>query len=118
MATLLSVLVFIVCILLILIVLVQNSKGGGLSSSFSSSNQIMGVKKTADFLEKSTWFLAIGLLALCLVSAMFIGESTSVAAEETTTESVTKKKIEEQSLGAPVAPTTPVQTAPETTGNQ
>ena len=57
-----SVLIFIVCILLILVVLVQNSKGGGLASSFSSSNQLMGVRKTADFLEKSTWSLAIALL--------------------------------------------------------
>ena len=50
-----SILIFIVCALLILIVLVQNSKGGGLSSSFASSNQIMGVRKTTDFLEKATY---------------------------------------------------------------
>jgi len=49
-----SVLIFIVCILLILVVLVQNSKGGGLASSFSGSNQFMGVRKTADFLEIDT----------------------------------------------------------------
>ena len=55
-----SILIFIVCALLILIVLVQNSKGGGLSSSFASSNQIMGVRKTTDFLEKATWTLEIG----------------------------------------------------------
>ena len=53
MGTLISILIIIVAILLILIVLVQNPKGGGLSSSFSSSNQVMGVRKTADFLEKS-----------------------------------------------------------------
>ena len=45
-----SILIFIVCALLILIVLVQNSKGGGLSSSFASSNQIMGVRKATDLL--------------------------------------------------------------------
>ena len=67
-----TVLIFIVCILLILIVLVQNSKGGGLASNFSSSNQIMGVRKTADFLEKGTWVLAIALLALSLMTVFVI----------------------------------------------
>ena len=51
-----SILILIASILLILIVLIQNSKGGGLASGFSSSNQIMGVRKTTDFLEKATWF--------------------------------------------------------------
>ena len=47
-----SILVMLVSILLVLIVLVQNSKGGGLASNFSASNQIMGVRKTTDFLKK------------------------------------------------------------------
>jgi preprotein translocase subunit SecG len=50
-----SVLVIIACILQIMIVLVQNSKGGGLAANFTSAGQTMGVRKTADFLEKSTW---------------------------------------------------------------
>jgi preprotein translocase subunit SecG len=67
-----SVLILITCILLGLIVLVQNSKGGGLASNFQSSNQVMGVRKTADFLEKSTWTLAIVLLAFSLLSVFII----------------------------------------------
>ena len=59
--------ILFVCILLILIVLVQNPKGGGLASSFSSSNQYMGVKRTADFIEKATWGLAGGLFVLCVL---------------------------------------------------
>lgn len=62
-------LIFIVCILLILVVLVQNSKGGGLSSTFGQGNQILGVKQTTDWLEKATWSLAIVLVALCIFSA-------------------------------------------------
>ncbi len=63
----------IVCaILLILIVLVQNSKGGGLASGFGQGNQVMGVKKTADFLEKATWTLAGGLLVFCLLASFSI----------------------------------------------
>lgn len=69
---LISVLILITCILLALIVLVQNSKGGGLASNFASSNQFMGVRKTADFLEKSTWTLAIVLLVLSLFSVFVI----------------------------------------------
>ncbi len=69
---LVSVLILIVAVLLGLIVLVQNSKGGGLSSNFSGQNQYMGVRKTTDFLEKSTWTLAIVLLVLSLASIFVI----------------------------------------------
>jgi len=63
------VLIILVCVFLALIVLIQNPKGGGLDSSFSSANQIGGVQRTADFLEKGTWSLAIVLFVLCLASA-------------------------------------------------
>ncbi|MFO7828156.1 MAG: preprotein translocase subunit SecG [Bacteroidales bacterium] len=72
MYTLISVLILIASILLVLIVLVQNSKGGGLASNFSSSNQVMGVKKTADFLEKATWTLAVSVIALSVLASMTI----------------------------------------------
>jgi preprotein translocase subunit SecG len=72
MYTLITVLIFIVCILLVLIVLVQNSKGGGLASNFQSTGQIMGVRKTADFLEKATWGLAGALLFLSVIGSAFI----------------------------------------------
>ncbi len=78
-----SILIFIACVLLILIVLVQNSKGGGLASNFSSSNQFMGVRKTTDFLEKSTWTLAISLLVLSLLSIIVIPRSDKATAIET-----------------------------------
>lgn len=67
-----SVLIFIVAILLVLIVLVQNSKGGGLAANFSASNQVMGVRKTADFLEKTTWTLAASLMVLSLLASAAI----------------------------------------------
>ncbi len=72
-----SVLVIIVSVLLILIVLVQDSKGGGLASNFSSQNQIMGVRKTTDFLGKATWYLAGGLLVLSLVAVMVVKSPTA-----------------------------------------
>ena len=68
----LSILILISAILLVLIVLVQNSKGGGLAAGFSSSNQVLGVRKTTDFLEKTTWTLAGILVFLCVVITAFI----------------------------------------------
>ncbi len=83
---LITILIFIVCILLILVVLVQNSKGGGLSSTFASSNQVLGVKKTADFLEKSTWTLAITLLVLTLSTIFVIPRNNQTGAKMSTQE--------------------------------
>jgi len=70
-----SILILITCALLLLVILVQNPKGGGLSSTFGEGNQFMGVKKTSDFLEKSTWTLALALVALTLVSNFAIDRS-------------------------------------------
>ena len=71
MYTLIIVLLIIVAILTCGIVLIQESKGGGLASGFSSSNQVMGVRKTTDFLEKTTWTLAAIMVVLCVASAAF-----------------------------------------------
>jgi preprotein translocase subunit SecG len=66
-----------VSFLLILVIMVQNPKGGGLSSSFGGdSQQIGGVKKTTDFLDKSTWVLASLLLILILLSNLTIDKGT------------------------------------------
>ena len=62
-------LIVFVSVLMCGIVLIQNSKGGGLASSFASSNQIMGVRKTTDFLEKATWTLAIVIALLSVAAA-------------------------------------------------
>ena len=67
-----TVLILIVCILTILIVLVQNSKGGGLAANFSASNQIMGVRRTTDFLEKATWTLGAALIVISLLAGLTI----------------------------------------------
>ena len=67
------VLILSVSFLLILVIMVQNPKGGGLSSSFGGdSQQLGGVKKTTDFLDKSTWVLAGILLILILLSNLTV----------------------------------------------
>ena len=63
------VLILVLSLLLILIIMVQNPKGGGLSSSFGGdTQQIGGVKKTTDFLDKTTWILSSFILILILFS--------------------------------------------------
>ena len=76
MYSLIIVLVLLASVLMCGIVLIQESKGGGLASSFASSNQIMGVRKTTDFLEKATWGLAAAMVVLSIVSAAFITKAT------------------------------------------
>lgn len=65
-----SILIIVVAILLVLIVLVQNSKGGGLAANFAGNTQVMGVRKTADFLEKATWVL-IGVFFVLNILAVY-----------------------------------------------
>lgn len=77
----LIVLTIIICILLALVVLVQNPKGGGLDASFGGvSNNTFGAKRTTDFLEKATWYLAVALVLMSIGSALYIrnwkGDST------------------------------------------
>ena len=57
MTTLISILLVLASIALVLVVIVQKSKGGGLASGFSSANNIMGVRKATDGIEKATWYL-------------------------------------------------------------
>ena len=66
------ILIIIICVLLALVVLVQNSKGGGLAANFAAPTQVMGVRQTADFLEKATWWLAGLLVVLSLAATISI----------------------------------------------
>ena len=87
------ILIVIVAFLLVVVVMVQNPKGGGLSYSFGGggTQQLGGVKKTSDFLDKSTWALATLLIALILLSNVAIGsgngtvESKALDQDATTT---------------------------------
>jgi len=68
--TIFLVLIIFVAFLLVVVIMVQNPKGGGLSSSFGGggTQQLGGVQKTTDFLDKSTWTLATILIVLILLS--------------------------------------------------
>lgn len=89
MYSLFVILIVLAALLMIGIVLIQESKGGGLASNFSSSNQIMGVRKTTDFIEKTTWGLAIAMVIFSVVCAY-------VAPKAINEESVVEKNATEQ----------------------
>lgn len=82
MYTLVIILILIACVLLALVILIQNPKGGGLAAGFQSSSQIMGVRRTADFLEKATWTLAIVILALSLLTIFMVPKASKVPQSE------------------------------------
>ena len=76
------VLCVVVCLLLALVIMVQNPKGGGLSSTFGGNTQVVGgVKKTGDFLERSTWTFAGALAVLILVANTLLLSNTGVNAD-------------------------------------
>jgi len=72
-----SIIIVIASIFLTIVVLLQNSKGGGLAANFAAGNQTFGVRQTADFLEKTTWVLAVTILVLSIVATFVIPQKTS-----------------------------------------
>jgi preprotein translocase subunit SecG len=97
MYTVLIIIIVLVSILMIGIVLIQESKGGGLASNFSSSNQIMGVRKTTDFIEKATWGLAVAMVVISVLCAY-------VAPKSTEDESVMEKSATTTNTAVPAMP--------------
>ena len=113
---LVSILVIIACFLQILIVLVQNSKGGGLAANFTSAGQTMGIRKTADFLEKSTWTLAAAILIMSVVATATIPRGSE--SERSRIESQIQNAVDPNAI--PTLPTAvpPSTTTPPTEGQQ
>jgi preprotein translocase subunit SecG len=112
MYTVLVIIAIIVCVLLGLIILIQNPKGGGLASGFSGSNNIMGVQRTGDFLEKGTWALAIGLLVLSLLINVTIPKGGTVNQDATEIQNQIQKPSGVPSqLGPPLPATPPADTS-------
>lgn len=106
----LTILILLASLLLIGVVLIQKSKGGGLASNFSSSNQIMGVRKTTDFVEKATWTLAIVICVLSIVSS-FLAPQNLVQGRQSR---VTTEQEAPQQQATPFATPEATTTAPDT----
>ncbi|MBR1410500.1 MAG: preprotein translocase subunit SecG [Prevotella sp.] len=119
MYTLFVILIVIAALLMICIVLIQESKGGGLASQFSGYNQIGGVRKTTDFIEKATWFLA-GFMVLVSVCCAYVapqagGESSvmeNYQAPATNPNNLPGFGASQQQTTTPAAPAAPAAEAP------
>jgi preprotein translocase subunit SecG len=102
--TIFLVLIIVVCFLLVLVIMVQNPKGGGLSSSFGGGGTqvVGGVKKTGDFLDRSTWTLAGLLIILILLSNVALkgnfGEADSKLLQGDDIEEVVPETVPEEVL--------------------
>ncbi len=98
----------VICVFLIITVLVQNSKGGGLTQQFASQQALMGVRKTTDFLEKSTWTLAAAIVLFSFVAVALIPSQNSA-----TNNSDLDLLLKNQQQTAPAAPSFPTPSATE-----
>ncbi len=78
--TLVIILTILAAILLIGVVLIQKSKGGGLGSTFASSNSILGVKRTNDVIEKVTWWLA-GIICALSILSVFVAPALTTSTQ-------------------------------------
>ena len=96
----LLIIIVILAIFLCFVVTIQNSKGGGLAAGFASSNQIMGVRKTTDILEKTTWTLIAAIAVLSIITA-YVAKPTNVSSG-----SVMKDVATETQTVNPAAPAT------------
>lgn len=100
----LAILIVIAALLLIGAVLIQKSKGGGLASNYAGGNQYMGYRKTTDFIEKTTWGLAI---TICVLSIC-----CSFALKAPRAESQVKAPAAQQAAPGTAAPQKPAAQAP------
>ncbi len=73
----LSILIVLISIVLVFVVTIQNSKGGGLAAGFSSTNNVMGVRRTTDLIEKITWGLAIAVAVIAILAVKWAPRTVS-----------------------------------------
>ncbi|WP_291529702.1 preprotein translocase subunit SecG [Bacteroides sp. UBA939] len=110
---LLVILMVVASLLMCFIVLIQNSKGGGLASGFSSSNQIMGVRKTTDFLEKATWSLAAFMVVMSIATAYVLPSSSGKSGDVILEQAQQEERTNPYNM--PVGTTVPQTEIPATT---
>ena len=94
MIVIVTLLIVVACVVLAFFVLIQNPKGGGLSGTFGNiSSQVMGVKQSADVMEKGTWATMGIIAALCLICVMFYPkiEKNTTSGKQQTQQPASKK---------------------------
>jgi len=107
MYSILIILAVVISIILIIMVLLQSSKGGGLAGTFGGAGfgTMFGTRRTADFLSKSTWWLAgVLVILILLINLFFLPGSTGLDDRESVIQS---------RQNVPTQPTLPQQQAPQ-----
>ena len=75
------VVILLASVSLIFVVLVQSPKGG-MAANFGAANQVMGVRDTANGLEKFTWAMALVIVVLSLVATLSMDKGTVAASNK------------------------------------
>ncbi len=88
----------IISIVLMIVVLMQASKGDGLSGTFGgaagSMGTMFGARRTADFLSKSTWWLAGSLAVLAIaINLLFLPGKINATQRESIIQQSGKQQI-------------------------
>lgn len=119
MFTFLITLIIILAVFLVLVILAQDSKGGVGAAFGAGASQIMGVTKTGNILEKSTWVLALAILALSLSSSAFYSTTQSGQSTSPNIENARKQVVSPSFGDESLLPTEGTETVPvDTTENE
>lgn len=70
-------LILVASVILILAILVQNPKSG-MAANFGAANSVMGVRESANILEKTTWTLATLVVVLSLIATISMKDGATV----------------------------------------
>lgn len=106
-----GILIVIIAVLLALAVIIQNPKGGMMSSTIGSmGNQILGAGRSTDAIEKITWYLAGGLMILCVVSIFILPDGKTDGKSDATETSAIQEAIKANKSPNSVVPSAPVAT--------
>jgi len=71
MTALISIIIILAAALLVVVVFIQNPKGGGLTNDFGTQ-QLGGVQRANDFIEKATWGLSVAIVVLSIALSSMI----------------------------------------------
>ena len=103
----LTIAVVVASVLLTIVVLLQNGKGDGLASNFIQANQTLGVRQTADLLEKVTWVLVTFILVVSIITTFTLDKSgNNVDITDRIENAASEQQLE--------FPSAPIQTSPST----
>jgi len=95
----LMVCIIFLCVVLALLILSQNSKGGGLTSTFggNAGSQMFGVQRTNQFMTKATWAISGSIVAIiAMASILMIPKESTIEVEA---------KTEKKPTSTPTGPT-------------